>query len=333
MRIAILTYSRESNCGAILQAWALKRVVENHGHTVEMPLVRRYASKGRWYGILLALKLGPWAFVKNLIYQCFTLGIKEWVNARFKESIDKIFKPQAISSDALSKYDLVIIGSDQVWNPNMGLYKLPLYLGEVIPRTVPLVGYAVSTGDAMPDNDYSKRFARALKRFTIVFAREQSTCNFLFRASGMHVSQVLDPSLLLSLDCYKELEEGVVPNEPYVFFYVLATNAVSKFVPEILKAVGVQHAVFFDGSMDFVPHKRPKGYRRFISPGEFVKLARCATAIVACSFHGTAFAVLSKKPFVSLTTRTSKEKQFTRQGDFLSRVGCQDRIFSIDESK
>lgn len=332
MKIAVLTYSREINCGAALQAWALKRTVERFGHVVDVPLVKGYESRGRWYGILLTLKEGVLSFLRNLAYQCFTIGKKEWVIFRFNKAMDRMLVSARIYVDVLSEYDLIIVGSDQVWNPYMGTYKLPLYLGEVIPREVPLVGYAVSVGDVMPAPCFDSRFLKAVKRFSKVFVREKRTGDFLLRSTGFHFAQTLDPSLLLTMDEYRELEEGFSPDEPYVFFYVLATNDVVKMVPAILAAVGVKRAVFFDGSIDFVPHKKPKGYRRFITPGEFIRLARNARAIVACSFHGVAFSLLSQKPFVALTPQPVAKKFDTRAGDLLRRLDCCERMFSVTES-
>lgn len=332
MKIAILTYSHENNCGAFLQTWALKTVFEKYGDIVELPFVKAYRNKGRLYIILQAVRNGLVNFLRTTIYQCLTLGIKEWVNWNFNRYRKKKIVIKKVALSELLEYDMIVVGSDQVWNPDMGIYKLPLYLGEIIPKSIPLVGYAVSVGDATPAFKYNERFADAVKRFKRVYAREKLTSDYLKHVSGMECPQVLDPTLLLPIENYKSLEEGTVPREKYVFFYVVGTNEVSKLVPEMLDYLGINCAVFSDGSIDFVPHKKPKGYRRFISPGEFVRLVRNASAIVACSFHGTAFAVLSGKPFISLTTKSMHEKYNTRAGDLLCRLGAPERMFSVKES-
>ena len=331
MKIAVLTYSHESNCGAVLQAWALKVLLEQFGNHIDLPVVKGYETRGRLYNVFMSLDEGWYSFLKTIIYQFFTLGIKEWVEYRFKRSIRKLYPKCRITSDELSRYDLVIIGSDQVWNPKMGEYKLPLYLGECIPQNVPLVGYAVSAGDAVHKREWDKRVALAVDRFRKIYVRESMTADFIFRASGERCMQVLDPTLLFPFERYRELEEGEVPSEPYVFFYILGTNDVAKMVDAFLRTLDVKRAVFFDGSVDFVPHRKPSGYRRVISPGEMIKFVRHSVAIVACSFHGTAFALLSGKPFVSLTTRGIDDKFNTRVGGLLKNIGCEDRLFSVTE--
>lgn len=331
MKISILTYAHAPNCGAVLQAWALKKVLTDMGHDVEVPEIKGYEERGRLYLFRRALKKGLCDLLRECIYQCFTLGVKEWTEWRFRKAIDKIFLPQKMEEMDLCNSDLVVVGSDQVWNPAMGEFKLPLYLGEHLPTAIPIIGYAVSSGDCLPDESWDSRFDQAVRRFSCVTAREQITADFIFRASGVHCETVLDPSLLLTLDDYSAIEEGSIPEEPYVLFYVLTTNDVLPMVPQILRAVGASQVVYVDGCIDFVPHRRPKGYRRFVSPGTFVRLFRNAKAIVACSFHGVAFSVLARKPFVALTTREKARKSRTRAGDLLMRLGCSDRLFSVDE--
>ena len=51
MKVAILTYSHESNCGAVLQAWALRTVLLRLGYEVDMPVVKGYKNKGRIYNV------------------------------------------------------------------------------------------------------------------------------------------------------------------------------------------------------------------------------------------------------------------------------------------
>ena len=48
MRIAILTFHRAYNCGAMLQAWALKTVLERMGHVVEFPICNHVGETRRW---------------------------------------------------------------------------------------------------------------------------------------------------------------------------------------------------------------------------------------------------------------------------------------------
>jgi hypothetical protein len=137
----------------------------------------------------------------------------------------------------------------------------------------------------------------------------------------------------LSIEDYRSIEENVAISEPYVFFYILATNDVRRHVQKILSAVGVRKAIYYDGSIDFIPRKKPSQYRRFISPGQMVSLIKNASAVVSCSFHGAAFSILANKPFIALTTKPSREKFNTRTGELLSMIGASKKIFSIYESE
>ena len=48
MKIAILTFHRAYNCGAMLQAWALRTVLERMGHTIEFPILNHVGETKRW---------------------------------------------------------------------------------------------------------------------------------------------------------------------------------------------------------------------------------------------------------------------------------------------
>lgn len=331
MKIAVLTYSHESNCGAILQAWALKQVLMRMGLDVDVPIVKGYLKRGRIYGLRYAKNF--FDLVKSFIYIFFTIGIKDWIDYRFSCEIKKYFQPLKISAKELSQYDFAVIGSDQVWNPNMGYYKLPLYLGEIIPKKIPLIGYALSLGEQDPPSSLVNRYILAVKRFSSVFVREKFASDYIYRICGKRCAQVIDPVLLLRIEDFEKIEEKIEVSEPYIFVYALACLEVRELIPEIMKATGVGRVVYYDGSFDFVPHKKPSGYRRFITPGQMIYLIRNARAVVTSSFHGAAFSVLASTPFIAVTSKSSDKKFQTRAGDLLCRIGEERRMFSISDSK
>ena len=72
MRIGIITYHRAYNCGAMLQAWALKTVLERMGHEVEVFNRLFTPSKTRWSQI-------PKRLVKKLLGRDVVLFHRGWI--------------------------------------------------------------------------------------------------------------------------------------------------------------------------------------------------------------------------------------------------------------
>ena len=152
MRIAILTFHRIHNCGTMVQAWALRTVLERMGHTVEFPDCGLMNAPPRFRPLFLK-KGNPittiLGVVNRFLLNIGSLGIEDLSRARFR-AFRKRFLPErrCTPQDFTSLYDCVIVGSDQVWSPPHSARWLPLFLGEAIPRPLPLVAYAASYGDS-----------------------------------------------------------------------------------------------------------------------------------------------------------------------------------------
>ena len=117
MKIAILTYQFAYNYGAMLQAYALKYYIESLGHSAEVvpyfplhlkqgyslnPFQKGISVKHRVYNALFYLKRIKQA---NL----FELFKKKIVSIKEFTDVSRV-------NAFLSNYDLVVCGSDQIWN-------------------------------------------------------------------------------------------------------------------------------------------------------------------------------------------------------------------------
>lgn len=124
MKIAILTQPLGKNYGGIMQAWALQKVLRDLGHDVttidrqsdERPFIKKVLLPFR----PLIFKVMGRRLVPELSHeqsQHIYLGMNSFIKNNIKVS-------ELINSTASLKehykcygYDLVVIGSDQVWRP------------------------------------------------------------------------------------------------------------------------------------------------------------------------------------------------------------------------
>ena len=121
MKIGILTYQRAHNYGALLQAYALKRFLENQGHSVQfidywpeyhsedyklIPYFKMRSPLGKIKAILLII-IG-WKRLKRRIK-----GYEEFMTKK----LNLLTAPEFVIERELNKlnFDMVICGSDQIW--------------------------------------------------------------------------------------------------------------------------------------------------------------------------------------------------------------------------
>ena len=209
MRIAILTFHRIHNCGTMVQAWALRTVLERMGHTVEFPDCSLVNAPPRFRPLFLK-KGNPittiLGIVNRFLLNLGSLGIEDLARKRFF-AFRKRFLPErrCMPQEFASLYDCVIVGSDQVWSPEQMREAAPLFLGEAIPQSVPMIAYAASAGNGLLGAADLTRLLRALPRFSAVSVREEHLRRQLVEAGYAAVRLVADPSLLLAVKDYEAI--------------------------------------------------------------------------------------------------------------------------------
>jgi hypothetical protein len=142
----------------------------------------------------------------------------------------------------------------------------------------------------------------------------------------------LDPTLLLTAEEYAPLINNFrPPKEPYLFMYTLRPAPFYvETAKQLAKALGVKAIIapMYQYSRLFAP----KGLTYGISPDRMVGYMAHAKYILAGSFHGTAFATIFKKPFLSLRDQPEDLNALSRPGTLLKLTGNLDRIVTPDIS-
>ena len=232
-----------------------------------------------------------------------------------------------LSNGSPGDYDLVVVGSDQVWNPNCaGADNMPLFLGESVDSAVPMIGYALSGGDSRLSDSWQKRLTTtATNRFRAVSYREVALREQVKVAGPV----VCDPTLLLTRDAYRRLEfKKRIVKEPYVFAYVVsdADQVVPKAM-EIARALGLRLFV-----AAVYRNKLTRGFQNddnALPPDKFLAHMRDAESVIVSSFHGCVFSLLYHKKFVCLYGENGQSPN-GRQPSLLSKAGVADRRFSCE---
>ncbi len=329
MRIAIVTFHRAYNCGAMLQAWALKTVLERKGHCVIFPDCN---DVGEWCKLKFDDK--EWIivrFARWLKWNLYFRGLPIVKQVMFGLFMNKNLNHKKFSKEDWLSQDLIVVGSDQVWSEECaGKQNAPIFLGVGVPPSIPMIGYAISVGDNSLDESHKLKLRNVgNNRFARLSWREASLRDTLSLSGPV----VCDPTLLLTKEDYRAVEyPRRLEKKRYLFVYVVSdAYEVVPAAHKIAESMGLVCVVANLYRKDFL-----RGGERniwTISPDRFLAYIRDAEAVVTSSFHGCVFSLLYGKPFVCLSGSETKDNDKPgRQQDLLKRVGLLERRLTCKTS-
>lgn len=348
-KIGIITVSRTTNFGAELQTFALQHKLnqlrynaevidylyfKNKRHKPtrksksELPFSKKeYIINQFKYQILLPIIdiLFPIFHnktkVKNRNFATFHKN-----NTRFSlefRSIDALYQHQ-------HHYDVVISGSDQVWNPAT-FSSLKPYLLDFVPQGTKRIAYAASFGVAKVPESYSQIYAPLFKKLDSIGVREESGKDLIKQITDRDDAHVvLDPTLLLNKADWQCVTHNIQLDikEPYILIYDLhPSSPLLKVVEQLREEFKLPVYRLCKRA-----YKNPQNNNIIniedAGPAEFVYLFMNASYVITNSFHGTVFSSNFNIPFnVILNPIRTNNSRIT---GFLSLIGLSERIIWED---
>ncbi|WP_111640049.1 polysaccharide pyruvyl transferase family protein [Marinomonas shanghaiensis] len=338
MKIAILTQPLHNNYGGNLQNFALQTTLKKMGHdpvTIDRHLTIKLRTK---------LKLG---YFKNLaLYHIKGTAKPLWKNyfiskkkqAYVREDINyfidqHINKTPRLYSDASventflqNDFDVVIVGSDQVWrpiySPNIYTYYLD-FLQEN--KKIKKIAYAASFGTE--EWEYSQeqttRCKDLIQQFDLVTVREKSAVQLVAEKLNKKAEFVLDPTLLLSRKDYMQLFNGKgLPENKGIYTYILDSSDLKTQVVEIAKKT-LGQALF-----SYQCDEQNVNGGKLLSVEGWVKGFSDANFVITDSFHGCVFSIIFNKPFIVIG---NIERGLSRFYSLLNTFNLMDRLVLDDE--
>lgn len=226
-----------------------------------------------------------------------------------------------------SKYDICIVGSDQVWNP---LFLVRSNFAYLLPFSLKTrkVAFSASIAEDIPD-ELIGEYKQALSEFHFISLREKTTCDLVSPFIGRKINSTLDPTLLLCRESYEAImnEEIPLPSGRYLLVYNL-DESILPLAKRVSQLYGLQPVVFLKSMFSDL---KPSQTFKFEGPREFVALLKNAEMLVTNSFHGSALSILFEKPFVVSIEGRFKKRQ-VRILDLLDLLGLKERLISPNTS-
>ncbi len=326
MKTGLVTFYHIHHYGALLQAAATERAVESLGSQCE--IIDYYVNQDNGLfrkptGVGSAAADAHTALHYKALkarYQRFETFAKDHlrVSAHRFESLEEL-------RSAVLPYDLILSGSDQIWNPKIfpdGRFD-PVFFGAFSQRR--RIAYAPSFGIPHIPEGMEEELRGYLKQFSHISVRERQGQRIVKDLTGQEVPVVLDPTLLLTRDQWSAMAAPPGLSGGYILCYCISRpGALAPYIHQLAEKTGLP-VVQLCGIRQKV-HPRARCVLD-AGPAEFLSLFQNASYVCTNSFHGTVFSVQFQKPFfTAVAPGELAEPESSRTFSILSRLGLTERI-------
>lgn len=286
MKTGILTFPTAINYGTALQAAALGRVLSDKGNEVAFldhrcPLIDSTNS---------VFDLKNITDIKYTLAHLYNLPVALKRKKNFTAFREKYIP---LAEDKPENFDIVVAGSDQIWN-----YRLTdcdyYYFLDYKKENRLKVSYAGSFGLSALDNEYKEKIRSLLSDFDYLSVREKQASKIIKELSGMDVPVVSDPTLLLGKDEWRKMAGNKQTESGYIFVYtVFNSDRIWEYANTLSEKTGLPIKTISYSKL----HKRNAVYDYTAGPDGWVNYMLGADFVVTNSFHGVAFSINFNKNF------------------------------------
>jgi len=213
-------------------------------------------------------------------------------------------------------YDLIMVGSDEVWNLRHPWYGgKALFFGVGIDAPS-LAAYAASFGNQSASAPLDPWWAEQLQRFERISVRDANAQKMVAAALGREVPIVLDPCLTFG-DCVPQTPAP--GGEPYIAVYGHSFPGwFAADMQQWARSRGFK-LVSIGYRNDWADEQRIE-----VGPEDFPALIANAEAVATNFFHGCVFSLLNNKPFAAVASayRLNKLRDLTALVDAERHLIC-----------
>lgn len=336
MKIGIIALELRYNFGGILQAYALQKVLRNLGHDVIHVDKIMEVSLGPWYKkypIYIKRSICKYILGKNIIIKAdieqnrISNAIAKNTDIFIEKYIRKI-RIKDFSNFKEEDFDIIIVGSDQVWRPKYFFSKIEnAYLDFAREWKIKRIAYAASFGTE--EWEYTEKqtnnCATLLKKFNAVSVRESSAVQLCNDNFGIKAEHVLDPTMLLSKEDYIKLfkDYNTAQSDGNLFCYILDEGEEKKSIIDCVAKEKGLNPFYVNSRYD--DHNAPLEERIQQPAEKWLRAFYDAEFIITDSFHACVFSIIFNKPFI---VYGNKERGMARFESLLTLFELEDRLVS-----
>lgn len=310
LKVGILSMQKLPNYGSFMQAFALKRTLEKLGAEVSFidiepgePLPGLEWGKSPWQRFKVrraAAALVNGSFYNRAMNRVFSARLSRQFSGRF-------FDMLGIGPKLPDTFDLVVIGSDEVFNACQRVpwaFSTQLFGAGLPARRV--VSYAASFGHTTAHDidkyGIRKKIASALGNVAAISVRDRNSFEIIRDLTGTEPELHLDPVLTYEWPGIKTARSAA-RRETIVYTYPCrVTPAEERVIRQHAKSNG-QRLVSV-GSFYHWCDENPLP----ATPLDVLARFRDADSIVTDTFHGSIFSIINRKRFCAMVRDSNRQK-------------------------
>lgn len=317
----ILTFHKAHNYGALLQAYALSYTIKKYNEDVFfVDYENEILTKG--YSLYPTFnKNNPVKYIKEWIHFILDFKRKHKRYSAFSRFIDNYIKPFSVSKN--NGFDVVFLGSDQIWNASYTNGVDPNYYGQGKGLTAnKLVSYAASMGKLSLNGKDEVEFISLVQGINMIGVREKYLKDYIEYKTGRDCVVNLDPTLLLDRLEWESLSKKFNNDERYLLVYEMHPHSeMSRIASQIAESLNLDIKVLASRTN----YKISKDVITDADPRDFLMYFANASFILTTSFHGTVFSIINEIPFYTLCFDNEVD---LRSSSLLELVNLKDRMIS-----
>ncbi|WP_338883815.1 polysaccharide pyruvyl transferase family protein [Xenorhabdus sp. TH1] len=338
-KVGVLNFQySDHNYGAVLQAVALEGILHKVCEDVEHINFIPDAKKNRTFRERIIVTL-EFLRLKKILLKILKkkIIIKKKVQG---SEVFELFREKHLTrsktynsiydlKNVASTYDVVIVGSDQVWRPRMysDLSQVQVYFLSFVSEQTKKISYAASFG--VDQWEYKKKdnvthlVYEYLHKFDSVSVREDTgvaICKNLFKVDATHV---LDPTLLIGRSFFDNIIGDLQTRDTgLISYYKLDLNETFlSGVEHVSQMMKCKPCNIYYKSMS------GKNYE-YYPVVDWLKKIRDSSLIITDSFHCVCFSILFSKNFYCCL---NEERGASRLESLLSDLELKDRLISEED--
>lgn len=338
IKIGILTFHRPINYGAFLQSYALSNRLSTELSDCDVEIIDYIAPKEKnkiYTNILRRIKkqglIAGIAEIKKIrIFKKSLRYLKLSSSKYCTDKLDVLFK--YINNE----YDLLIIGSDAVFN-----WKQNGYPTAFIPNyqfTIPVYTYAASVHGLKFYDEPRNRIeacGQAFMKMNRVFTRDQCSEKFVkYCAPKCKVQHACDPTFLINFEQLYAIPHRNIDvirekyriKRPYIVLMIQNE--------EISRVIYEQYNKDFDIISLFINNRFSDCFLGDLTPVEWSMVLKYAKVVVTSYFHGTLLSLQQNVPVLVVdVSHYNGEYEGKLKDLMVFRLNLSELYFSIEDLK
>lgn len=320
MKIGIMSMQRIKNYGSYLQAYGLKKLLEEMGAEVQFVdyKVEPTVFERKTFRSTIIYRIGRiiWRKLKRLI-----LNLE--ADERYKYDFFDLYSSTYLKDLEVTKkrryrteVDILIIGSDEVFNctqnnPEVGFSK---ELFGYKNHAAKVISYAASFGNTTIEKlkafDLIDDLSELLSNFAALSVRDKNSFEIVNSLTGKRPEIHMDPVLIYD---FKNDIHDTVKIRDYILLYSYnnrITDKEAKVIRNLSDQIG-KKIITISGNQK-ISDQYIYGH-----PLEVLAYFKHADYVVTDTFHGTIFSIVNHRPFVTLVRKDKDNMSYGNEQKLL----------------